>query len=189
MSETPSSQDADPAATEQPTSAGMEVPTSAADARSTPYPQAGPQPFGYQPPSNQQPGGYQPSPYQQAAAPAPLSVSDEKTWGMLGHISALIGGLFGVAVLGPLIVFLVYKDRSAFVRRHAAESLNFQISLLIYVAAAFVLALMTLGIALIVLIPAGIVAFIIAVVLIILGGVAAYDGREFRYPLTIRFVH
>jgi uncharacterized Tic20 family protein len=186
MSETPSSQDADPA--EPPTSAGTELPTSAADARATPYPQAGAQQFGYQQPSNQQPGGYQPMPYPQSP-PAPLSVNDEKTWGMLGHISALIGGLFGVAVLGPLIVFLLYKDRSAFVRRHSAESLNFQISLLIYTAAAAVLALVTFGIALIVLIPAGIVAFIVAVVLVILGGVAAYDGREFRYPLTIRFVH
>ena len=35
------------------------------------------------------------------------------------------------AVPRPLVIFLIYKDRSPFVRRHALESLNFQLTLLL----------------------------------------------------------
>ena len=122
-----------------------------------------------------------------------LSPGEERTWGMLGHLSAILAGFFGVAFLGPLIVYLMYKDRSPFVRRHAAESLNFQISLLIYMVVGgivgLVLSIITFGLALFVLIPLGIALTIAALVFIVMACIAANDGREYRYPLTLRFVH
>lgn len=133
--------------------------------------------------------GYPPAGY----APAPLSPSEERTWGMLAHLSSFIAGFFGVAFLGPLIVYFMYKDRSGFVRRHASESLNFQISLIIYAIVGtlggIVISVLTVGLALLVLIPLAIAAAIGAIVLIIMGCVAGNNGREFRYPLTIRLVN
>lgn len=122
-------------------------------------------------------------------APAPLSPQDERTWGMLSHVSALIAGVLGLSFAGPLIVYLIYKDRSPFVRHHAAESLNFQISLWIYAAVGVILSIVTLGLGLFIFLPVAFVAGIVALVLIIMASVAAYDGRGYRYPLTIRMVN
>jgi uncharacterized Tic20 family protein len=51
---------------------------------------------------------------------------DDKTWGLFAHLA---GGIFGV--LGALIVFMIKKDESAFLRHHTKESLNFQITMII----------------------------------------------------------
>jgi uncharacterized Tic20 family protein len=78
------------------------------------------------------------------------------------------------------------------VRRHAVESLNFQISILIYgvvgAIVAFVVALVTFGIGLLVIVPVAIAAAIAVLVLIILATMAASRGEDYRYPLTIRFI-
>ena len=112
---------------------------------------------------------------------------------MMAHLSAILAGFFGVSFLGPLVVYFIYKDRSAFVHRHAAESLNFQISLIIYFVvggiASVVLTLITVGLFLFVLVPVAIAASIAALVFIVMGCIAANDGREYRYPVTLRFVH
>ena len=86
--------------------------------------------------------------------------------------------------IAPLVVLLVRGKDSAFVRRHAVESLNFQISLLIYTVIALVLTLVTVGIALIIIIPAAIAALIV----VILATVKAANGEEYRYPLCLRLV-
>ncbi len=60
--------------------------------------------------------------------PAPLSQSDERTFAMLAHLSVL-ANLF-TAFLGPaipLILYLVYKDRSRYVAYHSLQSLFFQL--------------------------------------------------------------
>ena len=68
------------------------------------------------------------------------AASDERTWAMFAHVGcdlAVVG--VAMAFLGPLIVLLVQGPKSPFVRRHAVESLNFQITLLIALAAGIVL--------------------------------------------------
>jgi hypothetical protein len=102
---------------------------------------------------------------------------------MLAHLAPFAGALVGLPFLGPLVVFLTYKDRSAFVRRHAVESLNFQLSLLIGYLISALLMLVLIGF-----FTAAIIA-VASIVLQILGAVAANRGEEYRYPLTIRFVH
>jgi uncharacterized Tic20 family protein len=84
--------------------------------------------------------------------------------------------------LAPLLVLLVKGKESPFVRRHAVESLNFQISLLIYLIASGILVLLIIGIFL--LIALG----IFALVVIILATIAASNGQDYRYPLTIRLI-
>jgi hypothetical protein len=122
---------------------------------------------------------------------------EERTWGMLCHLSAfswMVGVPFG-NIIGPLIVWLVYKDRYPFIDDQGRESLNFQISLTIYTMALIALAVIfgvaTLGIGLIIIIPLAIAgAMIIAlvkIILVIMAAVSANAGTPYRYPLTIQF--
>ncbi len=59
---------------------------------------------------------------------------EERNWSMLVHLSALsslvTSGLGGI--LGPLIVWLIFRGRSDMVNFHGKKALNFNISFLIY---------------------------------------------------------
>jgi len=108
---------------------------------------------------------------------------------MVAHIGVLIAAWFAMGFLCPLVVWLVFRDRSSFVRRHAVESLNFQLSLLIYTTVAVVLILITFGLGVLIVVPLVVIGAIAALVVIVLATMAASSGREYRYPLTIRLVH
>lgn len=118
----------------------------------------------------------------------PLSGSEERTWAMVAHIGVLIAAWLAMGFLCPLIVWLVFRDRSDFVRRHAVESLNFQISLLIYSAISAVLIFITFGLGVLIVVPLVVIGAIAALVVIILATIAASGGSDYRYPLTIRFI-
>ena len=101
---------------------------------------------------------------------------------MLAHLSAFVAAYVALGFLGPLVVMLVFGPRSAFVREHAVEALNFNLTWLIYAAVAVVLAIVLIGI--LILIALGIAY----VVLVTIAAIRAYNGQYYRYPLTIRFV-
>jgi uncharacterized Tic20 family protein len=105
---------------------------------------------------------------------------EDVTLSVLCHLS-----VFGFGLIFPLIVYLISKDDPGkqMTRWHAAEALNFHLSLLIYTFVSVVLILVLIGIVL--LIGLGITA----VVLGILAAVAASERKPYRYPLTIHFVH
>jgi uncharacterized Tic20 family protein len=107
---------------------------------------------------------------------------------MIAHVGVFVAAWFAMGFLCPLVVWLVYRYRSEFVRRHALESLNFQLSLLIYTAVGVVLALITFGLGVLIVVPLMAIGAVAALVVIILATVAASGGREYRYPLTIRLV-
>ncbi|MBW3653905.1 MAG: DUF4870 domain-containing protein [Actinobacteria bacterium] len=114
---------------------------------------------------------------------------DTRSWALAAHLSALLSlVVIGLVFVGPLVVYLVKKD-DPFVRRHAAEALNFNLSFLLY---AIVLGIVTfIGLFLIVgllLIPLFFVLAIVWVVFVAIAAVKAGQGEEYRYPLTIRFV-
>ena len=110
--------------------------------------------------------------------PAPSDSSD-KLLAILCHLSFL----FGLGFLLPLIVYLVKRNESAFVRAHASEVLNFHISLLIYAICAAVLILVLIGIPLLILI--GLFGFVCAII----GAVKASNNEYYFYPLTLRFIN
>jgi uncharacterized Tic20 family protein len=85
---------------------------------------------------------------------------------------------------------LIKSSNSAtdFDKRHATESLNFQITLALYIVACLSIGFATLTLAFLIVGPLLIALAICAVVFNIMGAVAANAGREYRYPLSIRFV-
>ena len=149
------------------------------------------------PPTSQTAPAYPPPPPPQYQNPTPgqppapaytgqvlaMSESDERMWGMFAQLSPFVTALVGLPFLGPLVIFLIYKDRSPFVRRHALESLNFQLTLLIGYLISAMLFLVIVGIF------TAIAIAITSIVLQILAAIAANRGDDYRYPLTIRFVH
>ncbi|WP_336923626.1 DUF4870 domain-containing protein [Aquipuribacter sp. SD81] len=148
-----------------------------------------PQPGSYQPgyqqppPGYSQPGYQQPPPgysqpgYAQPQQPGGVTQQDEKTWAMLGHIGGIL-----ISFVAGLIVYLVYKDRSAYLKQQGAEALNFQITVAIAYVAASVLSVIGIGL---LLIP---VVWIVAIVFGIIAGLAANRHENYRYPIAIRFV-
>ncbi len=97
---------------------------------------------------------------------------------VLSHLSALIG----VGFVLPFIVWLVKRHDPDPVAAHAAEALNFHLSLLLYTIVLIPLCWVLIGI------PLLIVLGLTSIVLAILAAVRASDGVLYRYPLTIRLV-
>lgn len=113
---------------------------------------------------------------------SPAPTQDEKTWGMLAHISGLIASFIGLPFLGPLIVMLTKGKESKWVEAHAKEALNFQITM------TGVVWIGIIGSCLIIPLILALVAGLAALVLSILAGLKANNGEMYRYPATLRLV-
>lgn len=100
-------------------------------------------------------------------------------WALLAHL-----GGFLLSIFAPLIVWLVFKERSRFVDAEAKEALNFQITVAIAFIVLTILTPVTFGIAGILLVPLGIVWL----VFMILAAVESSKGRPYRYPAILRLV-
>ena len=115
-----------------------------------------------------------------AGTPAPTQ--DEKTWGMLAHLSGLIALVIGLPFLGPLIVMLTKGKESTWVNAHAKEALNLEITAaIVYLVST---PLMCLGIGFV---TAGL-ALVAVVVLHIIAAMKANNGEVYRYPAILRLV-
>jgi uncharacterized protein len=129
---------------------------------------------------------------------------------MAAHLSALvaIAGLPFGHVLGPLIVYLIKGHESEFVGEHARASLNYQITISVFaIVAAIIAVAATLGfvapmssasdstaagfnlVALWIAFAIAVLIVVLASILfIILGTLAASEGRAYTYPFAIRFL-
>ncbi len=132
---------------------------------------------------------------------------------MASHLTALvaIAGLPFGHVLGPLVVYLIKGHESEFVGEHARASLNYQITISIFFIVAVIVALgimfgilipmsalpsdstsTTAGISLVVFwVAFGLGALLVllaSLIFIVMGTVAASEGRPYTYPLAIRFL-
>ena len=132
----------------------------------------------------------------------------DRQWAASAHFLALLLALMtawmvGVAgIVGAGIVYLLKRDDSPFVAEHAREAINFNLSMLLYSAAAVVLGVvlagvtvLTLGIGLIVTVPAGMLLLaavgaiaVMWLVCSVVAGFKAWNGEHYRYPLTLRLI-
>ncbi len=115
---------------------------------------------------------------------ASVPASNVRTWCVLCHASALLGLFFHFLghVFGPLIVWLIKRGDGAEIDAHGKESLNFQISMLIYDAIAAILCLILIGF------PILILLWVLNTVLVIVASIKASEGEFYRYPFTIRLI-
>ncbi|MEQ8769004.1 MAG: DUF4870 domain-containing protein [Phycisphaerales bacterium] len=119
---------------------------------------------------------------------------DEKTFGLLGHLSVL-GHLIVpvVAIITPIVLYSMKKKEAPFAADHLREAINFQITLILYSVVlpivVTIFGVLTLGIGLLLLIPVAFLPYILGLVGVIMASMAAQRGEYYRYPMTIRFLH
>jgi uncharacterized protein len=112
----------------------------------------------------------------------PMPPDQERLWAMLAHLLSFVAAYLFLGFVAPLVVLLVFGPRSAYVRAHAVESLNFNLTWLLYGIVGVILAFVLIGI------PILIALGIAYLVLVVIASVRANNGEFFRYPLTIRFI-
>ena len=122
-----------------------------------------------------------------APPPLPLSapaVTNVRLWTILCHASALLGVFlhFPGHVLGPLIVWLAKRDESPELDAHGKESLNFQLSMLLYTVISAVFCIVLIGFVFLA------ILWVVNAVFVVIASIQASDGKLYRYPMTIRFI-
>ena len=126
------------------------------------------------------------SPFSRDRLVDPAVTSDQKTYALLMHLSLIATHFVPFAlVLAPLIMWQIKKSESAYIDDQGREVVNFQLSLFLYTLAIIPLAIVTFGLAAFVLVPA---VYILGIVGMIMGAVAANKGEYFRYPATMRLI-
>jgi uncharacterized protein len=123
------------------------------------------------------PGGYTDTPS-----------ADSRNWATIAHLSSFATFVGVPSPIGPLAVWLLKRNTDAFAAEHAREAINFNLSLWIYAALAVVATVLTVGLGLIAIIPAALVAVPFWFVVTIIAAVKASNGEPYRYPLTLRLV-
>jgi uncharacterized protein len=121
--------------------------------------------------------------------PAPAA-GDDKTLAVIAHLSPIIALVLSagwLSFLGPLIVWLIWRDRGGLVRNAAATSFNFNITIWL----AFVIG--WICVFTIILIPVALILFfvpgILQLIFSILGAMKASRGEAFRYPFQVPILH
>ncbi|OLT27402.1 hypothetical protein BJF83_02205 [Nocardiopsis sp. CNR-923] len=134
---------------------------------------------GYPPPPGQpgpeaQPGGHPPHGQQwHGGQPTP----DDRQMAFFAHLG---GGLLGWIV--PLIIYVIKKDESPFVRQQAAAALNFQLVMLIAYVVSGLLMIVLIGYL------TWLAAFIFSIVTGVRAGQAVNQGQQFTYPFNVNWV-
>jgi uncharacterized protein len=112
-----------------------------------------------------------------------MNEQEERNWAMGAHLSALSGLIIPFGnLLGPLVIWLTQKEKSAFVEAQAKEALNFNITVFI---AAIVCGILTMVLIGLLLLPIVGIAWL---VLSIIAGIKASKGEQYQYPFTLRLV-
>ncbi|ASK64667.1 hypothetical protein CFK39_01095 [Brachybacterium avium] len=169
------------------------------------YAAAGPAP--YAAPAQQAPLGAAPTAEGESVPPAgtpgvyegPLtgqavSRSDSRLWATIAQAAVAVGHVISWGFLGwvgPLVVYLMYKDRDRFVRFHSAEALNGAIAVfaaqVVLTIVITIVAVFTLGIGTILYPLVGLPA-LLQLVFSIIGAIKANQGEYWSYPFNLRLV-
>ena len=106
---------------------------------------------------------------------------DTRQWAMFCHFAAFLGLVFPFGnLLGPLIVWQIKRESDPFIDSQGKEALNFQITISLALLVSLFLCLLVIGFLLLGLVSAA------ALVLTVIAGVKANEGRDYRYPFTWR---
>ena len=111
-----------------------------------------------------QAGPYQPNPQEHQPA-------------MLAHLLAVFLGW-----IGALIIYMMKKDESAFVRHHAVDALNMSIAVAIIMVGGVLISIVTCGFGAFLAVPVMLGWWIASLVFGIIAAMAANRGEWYRYP-------
>jgi uncharacterized Tic20 family protein len=113
----------------------------------------------------------------------PISEKEERQWAMFAHLGTFSSIFVPLGnLIAPIVIWQMKKHESEFVVDQAKESLNFQITLMIYSLISIPLCFIVIGIFLI------FALVIFGLITVIVGGIRANDGEYYRYPMCIRLI-
>lgn len=115
---------------------------------------------------------------------------EERTYAMFIHLGGLLS-LLDLIFLGAIasgVMWWLRKDESTFIDDHGRETLNFHLSILLYVVAGGLAVAMTFGLGVVLFLPMLIGLWVVRLVAGIRGAMAANRGQHYRYPICIRFL-
>ncbi len=112
---------------------------------------------------------------------------DENTWSALAHLSIFLNLFTGfLGPVGALVIWAMYKDRSPRVAFHALQSLWYQVAWMViligYAFVAFILTLVTFGLASVVMVPLGVLLALVPFVHMAYAAYKVNQGVDYRYP-------
>ncbi|MGO2659407.1 DUF4870 domain-containing protein [Mycetocola reblochoni] len=115
--------------------------------------------------------------------PPPLSAESDRRWAIAAHASGVL------SVIGPLVVWLLQRDRGTASVREAKEALNVQLTVLI-VCAGLAAAGVILDVLLIGWIARSLMGLVqlAGVVIAIVGAVTCARTGAVRYPFALRLI-
>lgn len=110
-------------------------------------------------------------------------------WNMLCHLSALLICIPFGNIIGPLLVWQIKKGEFPSVEVHCKAALNFQITVTIVMVigwiAAFILTFVGIGF---LLFPLVMLIALAGLVLAIIAGIKANNGKDYKYPFSFNLI-
>lgn len=123
-----------------------------------------------------------PAPATPPSAPSTAS-AEEKQMGMFCHLSSFAGYVIPFGnIFGPLVLWLMKRETMPFVESEGKESVNFQISMTIYMLVSAVLMFFCIGL------PMLIGFAIFDIIVVVMACIESSKGNAYKYPLCIRFI-
>jgi uncharacterized Tic20 family protein len=119
--------------------------------------------------------------YKQKHRDEPISENEERRWAMFAHIGTFCSMFVPLGnFIAPIVIWKLKKHESDFVVGQAKESLNFQISLMVYALLCIPLCFIIIGFFLF------FALIVFGLITVIVAGVRANDGEDYRYPMCVR---
>lgn len=128
-----------------------------------------------------------------SASQPPLSQSEEQQWAMVAHLGVLVNLVTGfLGPIVPLVIYMIYKDRSRYVAYQSLQALIFQLvwwvgGSILTGAVWFVTSLLATVLIGILCIPFACVFSAMPIVALgygIYGGIQTSQGQDFKYWLV-----
>lgn len=127
--------------------------------------------------------------YDDRYAVDPAISSDDRTWAMLAHLSAIIAWVVSagwISFVGPFLVWFLKKD-APYARRAAAQSFNFNLGMWVMALVGWIF------IFTIILLPVGVIMLIASFLLTawhhIRATLAASNNQVYHYPYQIKILN
>ncbi|MFZ5479712.1 MAG: DUF4870 domain-containing protein [Myxococcota bacterium] len=103
--------------------------------------------------------------------------SDDKTWALVAHLSPYIA-----TFVGPLLVMLLFSDKSKYVKYHAVQALGYQVAVWILGVIFAIISTLTCGLGSILYL-----LFIPMAFVPLYGAWVAWEGKWVGYPGIAQF--
>ncbi|MBM3876305.1 MAG: DUF4870 domain-containing protein [Verrucomicrobia bacterium] len=121
----------------------------------------------------------------------PMNDAEVRRWNMLCHLTALLGLIIPVGgnIVGPLVIWQLKKNEIPSTDLHGKAAVNFQITVSLAMLAMGVITMISFFLCIGWLIaPLFLVIWWGGLILSTIAGIQANDGKDFKYPWSLKII-